>query len=274
MSTRAIVLLIGSFVAGGAAAQGVTAPSGADPESNAAAAKPTNAAAPPTAPSAEHVPSANPLWTVPLSRLTATRERPLFSPSRRPPPPVVVAKAAPPPPPPPPKPPELEKPPLTLTGTILGAAGEGIGFFTMLSDLKPLRLKVGEDHKGWILREVRQRQAVLEKSGQGNAVLELPRRDLNKGGPNKTDAENRPAEPPAAAQPDRKAEAAADGTADTPSPPNGSPPGGDAKPRTGFSLPPSTGTQTQTVATISVQPPVLAPPPPSGNPLPVDRRMR
>src|SRR5258708_33146709 len=33
----------------------------------------------------------NPLWAVPLDALSMTRERPLFSPSRRPPPPVVVA---------------------------------------------------------------------------------------------------------------------------------------------------------------------------------------
>src|SRR5438045_3679915 len=32
--------------------------------------------------------SGNPLWTIPLASLTATRERPIFTPSRRPPPPV------------------------------------------------------------------------------------------------------------------------------------------------------------------------------------------
>jgi general secretion pathway protein N len=49
--------------------------------------------------------SANPLWAIPLSALTATRNRPLFTPSRRPPEPVVAsapaagARAPPPPPP-------------------------------------------------------------------------------------------------------------------------------------------------------------------------------
>src|ERR1700756_873862 len=39
----------------------------------------------------EHGPSGNPLWGIPLRVLTATRERPLFSPSRRPPAPPAVA---------------------------------------------------------------------------------------------------------------------------------------------------------------------------------------
>ena len=60
----------------------------------------------------------NPLWTVPLSALSATRDRPLFSASRRPPI-VAVPIVAPPPkqevlaPPPP------ERPLLTLIGTIV-----------------------------------------------------------------------------------------------------------------------------------------------------------
>ena len=60
----------------------------------------------------------NPLWTVPLSALPATRDRPLFSVSRRPlfvtapivaPPPKQEALA----------PPPLERPLLTLIGTIV-----------------------------------------------------------------------------------------------------------------------------------------------------------
>ena len=47
-------------------------------------------------------PSGNPLWAIPLSALTATRERPIFLPSRRAPAPAVagtpVVVAAPPPP--------------------------------------------------------------------------------------------------------------------------------------------------------------------------------
>src|SRR6202021_2706944 len=44
--------------------------------------------------SAAQVAGANPLWSVPLSALTATRERPLFSSSRRLPAPVMVAAPA------------------------------------------------------------------------------------------------------------------------------------------------------------------------------------
>src|SRR5436853_7887547 len=47
-------------------------------------------------------PTGNPLWAIPLSSLTATRERPIFLPSRRAPAPAVAGTAvvvAPPPPP-------------------------------------------------------------------------------------------------------------------------------------------------------------------------------
>src|SRR5580693_1934572 len=74
-------------------------------------------APPPAAP--ERPLSANPLWALPLATLSTTRERPIFSASRRPPPPataaVTVAKA-----PPPPKPREAERPSLSLVGTVTG----------------------------------------------------------------------------------------------------------------------------------------------------------
>src|SRR6202167_5277676 len=38
-------------------------------------------------------PSANPLWGVPLNQLSGTRDRPIFSPSRRPPPAAAAAEA-------------------------------------------------------------------------------------------------------------------------------------------------------------------------------------
>src|SRR6201995_4331257 len=46
--------------------------------------------APPAEP--ERPLSANPLWAIPLTKLSGTRDRPIFSPSRRPPPPVVAAE--------------------------------------------------------------------------------------------------------------------------------------------------------------------------------------
>ena len=41
-------------------------------------------------------PSGNPLWAIPLRALTVTRDRPIFSPSRRPPAAAVIAAPAPP----------------------------------------------------------------------------------------------------------------------------------------------------------------------------------
>jgi general secretion pathway protein N len=113
----------------------------------------------------------NPLWTIPIETLTATRERPIFSPSRRPPPSTEVA-ALPPPPPPPPAPSAPTQPPLTLIGTIVNASG-GYGIFLDQATNTVMRLKTGEDHDGWILRTVSMRDAMLQKD-RSTAVLTLP----------------------------------------------------------------------------------------------------
>jgi general secretion pathway protein N len=119
-------------------------------------------------------PSGNPLWSLPLSALPVTRERPIFSPSRRPPPPPVVATpyVPPPSPPPPPKPAEPDHPLLTLLGTLAGDS-QGVGIFVNDSDKSTLRLRTGEDHEGWVLRSVRAGEAVFEK-GDRTARLALP----------------------------------------------------------------------------------------------------
>src|ERR1700739_4453914 len=68
----------------------------------------------PAVPITQSAPTGNPLWGIPLRVLTATRERPLFSPSRRPPaPPAVAAPAPPPRPVAAAKPPEPDHPLLT-----------------------------------------------------------------------------------------------------------------------------------------------------------------
>src|SRR5579862_8527183 len=73
--------------------------------------------------------AANPLWAIPLSALAATRNRPLFTPSRRPPAPAVAAAPPPPPRPPPPPPPAvIEHPNLTLVGIVVGE-NEGVAVF-------------------------------------------------------------------------------------------------------------------------------------------------
>jgi general secretion pathway protein N len=122
-------------------------------------------------------PSGNPLWAVPLSVLTATRERPLFSPSRRPPTPavrsapVVQALAAPPPPSPP------ERPNLVLIGTVSSALVPiSAGSFAVFVDQATragVRLRAGEGHLGWTLQTVVNRAATLQK-GRQTETLTLP----------------------------------------------------------------------------------------------------
>ena len=117
-------------------------------------------------------PIANPLWAIPLGSLTVTRERPIFTPSRRPPAPTVVApppvaapKAAAAPPPP-------DRPNLTLIGTVVGT-NEGIGVFLDRNTHGLVRLKTGEGHAGWVLRSIKAREATLEKQ-QRTETLSLP----------------------------------------------------------------------------------------------------
>ena len=124
-----------------------------------------------TAPAPERALSANPLWAIPLTALSGTRDRPIFSASRRPLPPAVApavittATAA-------PKPRQPERPKLSLVGTI-ASGDEGFGIFLDQSTNAALRLKVGEDYQGWRLRSVQGREATLEKDQQ-TVTLALP----------------------------------------------------------------------------------------------------
>ncbi|WJR79994.1 hypothetical protein [Bradyrhizobium sp. NP1] len=124
---------------------------------------------PPVAPS--RTPSANPLWGIPLATLSATRERPIFSVSRRPPPPAVVAAPVV-KPPPAPKPPRIERPQLALVGTIAGG-DESFGIFVDQATKAALRLRIGEDYQGWKLRAVQGREVTLERDQQ-TTTLSLP----------------------------------------------------------------------------------------------------
>lgn len=122
------------------------------------------------APVPERALSANPLWAVPLSALSGTRERPIFSSSRRPPPAVAPAAApkliaA-------PKPKEPERPQFSLVGTV-ASGEEGIGIFLDQATKAALRLKVGENYQGWKLQLIQGREVILEKDQQG-VVLALP----------------------------------------------------------------------------------------------------
>lgn len=130
------------------------------------------------APVAERALSANPLWAIPLSALSGTRDRPIFSVSRRPIPPA-VAPAAVPKVVAAPKPSEPERPQLSLVGTI-ASGDEGFGIFMDQSTKEALRLKVGEDYQGWRLQSVHGREATLEKD-QKVVTLVLPQPGVGQG---------------------------------------------------------------------------------------------
>jgi hypothetical protein len=120
-------------------------------------------------------PSGNPLWALPLKQLSMTRDRPIFSPSRRPPPPPTPAFVAPVAVRQQVKPPDPEKPTVSLLGTIIGSnADDRIGVFLDNSTQSVVRLRVGEDHQGWVLRLIKAREATLMKSGEQAVVLEMP----------------------------------------------------------------------------------------------------
>ncbi|MCP3368328.1 hypothetical protein [Bradyrhizobium cajani] len=201
MSMRLLALLLAGAVATGPVL-GVSAPGSMDsvstePRDDLFATKPANPApvlAPAPVPAAsapaavEKMPSPplpqralsdNPLWAIPLSRLTNSRERPLFAPTRRPPAPVPVAMPAPVQAGPPPKPPEPEKPQLSLLGTIIGS--EKIGLFMDSASKSVVRLKAGDNHNGWTLRAVERRQVELAK-GLDRAVLDIPSPDTKGSG--------------------------------------------------------------------------------------------
>ena len=118
--------------------------------------------------------SGNPLWAIPLNSLSTTRERPVFSVSRRPAPAVtpVVAVA---PLPPPPRQAEPEQLQLRLQGTVVGGeSGFAICFNPATGGL--VRVRMGEDFEGWILRSVGAREASFQK-GEQRALLAFPSPD-------------------------------------------------------------------------------------------------
>jgi general secretion pathway protein N len=122
------------------------------------------------------LPNGNPLWAVPLSILTATQERPIFSASRRPPqrsvvaPSVVQASA-----PAPQKAAEPEHPPLALIGAVVGES-DALAVFLDRTSQKTVRLRQGETYAGWELITVQGREVMLRKADQ-TEVLALQRPD-------------------------------------------------------------------------------------------------
>jgi general secretion pathway protein N len=107
-------------------------------------------------------PTGNPLWAVPLNSLNAIRERPIFSPSRRPPA-VAIPYVAPAQPAPVPTPVvEAERPAVTLVGTVIHDS-ESIAIFLDANTQAAVRVKLGDQYSGWVLRSVQPRAVVFEK---------------------------------------------------------------------------------------------------------------
>jgi general secretion pathway protein N len=108
-------------------------------------------------------PGGNPLWGIPISALTATRERPVFSASRRPPAPPAAAEPVAEAPPPPPA--EPERPRLTLVGTVTGEP-QNVAVVQDQTTKSLVRLHVGEAVSGWFLRSIDARRVTVEKNSQ------------------------------------------------------------------------------------------------------------
>jgi hypothetical protein len=149
----------------------------------------------------EPTPSANPLWAIPLATLSNTLERPIFSSSRRPPPAAVASVPAAKTAPPPPKPPTVDRPQLSLVGTIAGS-DESFGIFVDQTTKAALRLKIGEDYQGWRLRSVQGREVTLERDQQ-TTILALPQPGAGAVGQVRLRAENAVTPGPGGAAPER-----------------------------------------------------------------------
>jgi hypothetical protein len=106
----------------------------------------------------------NPLWSIPLSSLNATRERPVFTPSRRPAtigatplaqPLAIVSQ---------------NRPQFALVGAILG--DDEVAILIDEGTKSIARVKKGESYLGWTLHVLEQRKAILHK-GPEAMVLTL-----------------------------------------------------------------------------------------------------
>jgi general secretion pathway protein N len=127
------------------------------------------------------LPSGNPLWSIPLSVLTVTQERPIFSASRRPVQPAVVAPVALAAAPPPEKQAEPDRPGLTLIGAVVGDS-DAIAVFLDRTSQKIIRLKQGDTHSGWILSAVQGREVTLKKADRSETLV-LQRQEGTPGAP-------------------------------------------------------------------------------------------
>lgn len=120
----------------------------------------------PTLVAAEEAPDrakANPLARLSLERFAQTRQRPLFSPSRRLPPPAPVAAYREPEPPPPPEPPSV-----VLVGVVTDERGPRA--FIKPSPMDKIRdVRIGDDIGGWKVAEIFPRRIVFALEARTSA---------------------------------------------------------------------------------------------------------
>jgi general secretion pathway protein N len=121
----------------------------------------------------EQPPSANPLWGISINQLSATRDRPVFSPTRRPPPKAVVGPVVAVASPIVQKPKEPDRPQLSLLGTIVNG-DDGFAIFMDQTTKIPMPIRVGAGHQGWTLRLIKPGSVTLQK-GQESAELVFPK---------------------------------------------------------------------------------------------------
>ena len=121
--------------------------------------------------------AASPLAGQKLERLSATRERPLFSPTRRPPPaPPAIVQGPPPPPPPPPD--------VALLGVVMDGEQARAVIRASPAD-KMTRVTIGDDVGGWKVAQIEGRKLVLSLDGRlatfmmfsGDSAKSAPRSD-------------------------------------------------------------------------------------------------
>jgi hypothetical protein len=112
-----------------------------------------------------------PISQILLEDLSTMRERPLFSPSRRPPPEAQVAVVAPPPPPPPQPQPATPPPNLLFFGTFESANEIG-ATIQVIPGEKPAIVRFGSYINGWRVVEISRLRLVLALNEQ-TAVFSL-----------------------------------------------------------------------------------------------------
>ena len=113
----------------------------------------------------------NPLAAQSMERLSATLDRPLFSPSRRgvPPPPVNRTAETPTPPPPPPN--------LVLSGVVMDGASAHV-VVLVGAEKRIQRAQIGDEIGGWTVSQIAGRNLVLSRDGRF-ATFSLFHRDTD-----------------------------------------------------------------------------------------------